>query len=144
MGLFSFFHNASDYVTPEHAALEQSGEFRETHASYHRRIVQVSCIFGVLGAMAGIALSISTALNEENARGVLLGPFLFGAAGLLFGVAVACLFAPRKFLTGPMGDKWMKLIGTKNVLAARIVCLIFGLIIVAPLVGFGLLFMFAD
>jgi hypothetical protein len=51
---------------------------------------------------------------------------------------MACLFAPREFLTGPVGQKWMKLIGTKSVLVARIVCLIFGLIVAAPFVAIGM------
>ena len=54
---------------------------------------------------------------------------MFGAVGLVFGVAVACLFAPSSFLTSSVGQKWMKLIGTKSVLAARIVCLILALLI---------------
>ena len=42
--------------------------------------------------------------------------------GGLRGVSVCCAFAPRRFLEGPEGTKWMELIGTKNVLTARFVC----------------------
>ena len=119
-----------------------AGESGQRHSAYHKRIILVSSVFGILGAAIGIIASIALAVDAKSGKdikGVLLTPFMFGAGGLLFGVAVACLFAPRDFLTGPLGKKWMKLIGTKSVLVARIVCLIFGLVILAPFVGIGLL-----
>lgn len=83
------------------------------------------------------------ASSGQDARGLLLAPFLFCAGGLLYGVAMACLFAPRDFLAGPLGEKWMKLIGTKSIFGARIVCLFLGLITMAPFVGIGLVMVFA-
>lgn len=76
-----------------------------------------------------IFLALSENGGQSEGAEILLAPVLFGAAGLLFGAAVACAFAPRSFLTGPAGRKWMKLIGTRNVLAARIVCLVLALIL---------------
>ena len=37
----------------------------------------------------------------------------------------------------------MEMIGTKNVVVARIVCLLFGLVVAAPVVGLGLLLLLA-
>ena len=146
MGLFDFYAKAGDYATPDPSALARAGESGRRHSGYHKRIVLVSCIFGVLGAVPGIiflVVAAGVAKAGNDLIGLLFAPFMFGAAGLLFGVAVACLFAPRDFLTGPLGEKWMKLIGTKSVLVARIVCLIFGLIIMAPFVAVGLVVAFA-
>ena len=55
-------------------------------------------------------------------------PLMFAVEGMVFGVSVACLFAPREFLTGPVGQKWMRLIGTESIVAARIVCLLITLL----------------
>jgi hypothetical protein len=54
-------------------------------------------------------------------------------------MALACLFAPHDFLTGPVGKRWMKLIGTKSVPVARLACGLFGLVVGAPLILSGLL-----
>jgi hypothetical protein len=81
--------------------------------------------------------------SGNDIRGIILAPIMYGAGGFFFGMAIMCLVAPRAFLTGPVGAPWMKLIGTKNVLVARIACLLFGLVVTLPLVGIGLLIAFA-
>ena len=96
----------------------------------------------VLGLIFAVAALCGPAPQEGTGK-VLLAPLLFGAAGCLFGAAVGCLFAPGDFLAGPIGRKWMDMIGTKNVVVARIVCLIFGLVVAAPVAGLGLLLLFA-
>ena len=40
------------------------------------------------------------------------------------GVAVGCLLAPDEFMDSPVGGQWLKLIGTKNRTAARLVCFV--------------------
>ncbi|MEI8381890.1 MAG: hypothetical protein WCJ09_17305 [Planctomycetota bacterium] len=70
---------------------------------------------------------------------VLIFPLLGGAGGALLGSGAACLFAPKEFLTGPIGLKWMRLIGTENIIAARIVCFVASVIV--PL-GIASLFLF--
>ena len=68
--------------------------------------------------------------NPRETKIILMAPFLAGIIGILEGVAVTCLFAPRAFLVGPVGQKWMSLIGTKSVLGARITCAV--LILAVP------------
>jgi hypothetical protein len=145
MGLFSlfrFYEKTGEYMTPDPTAVEKAGELGERHATYHRRIVLVGGIFGAIGAALGLALSIGTSTADKadkDVKGILLAPLMFAAAGVLFGVAMACLFAPTEFLMGPVGRKWMKLIGTESVRGARLTCLIFGLVVMAPFVGCGLI-----
>ena len=139
MGLFSFFRGASGYVHPDPGAVQLGGENAPRSASYHKKMVWISCLCGALGATVGLAASVAIVQSAEPARGVLVAPFTFCAAGLLLGAATACLFAPREFLTGPFGKKWMKLIGTKNVLAARIACFALAAIIAGPLIGLAVL-----
>jgi len=142
MGLFDFFRGASDYVHPDPAALDQAGETGPRHAAYHQRIVWISSACGMIGAILGIMTSVGLVQSDKSGRGVLLAPFMFGAAGLLLGAATACMFAPRAFLTGPLGQQWMKLIGTKSVLVARMVCGVWGLLIGGPLIAIVLLILF--
>jgi hypothetical protein len=139
--LFRFYKEASKYIPPDPAAVEEAGEDQERHLNYHQRIVVIACLSGALGFAGGLAYSIAGAGNPQ-AKGVLAAPFMLGAVGLLFGACVACLFAPRAFLTGPVGRKWMKLIGTESVAGARFVCALFALVIAAPVVGIGLLLAF--
>ena len=132
MGLFRFFWEAGKYVEPDEAVSEESGPDAPRQIAFHRRVVVVSVLFGLLGAACGVGMILlALAENEGDGGGAefLLAPLLFGAAGLLFGAAVACALAPRSFLTGPAGRKWMQLIGTQNVLVARIVCFLLALII---------------
>ena len=133
-GLFrKFFEEATGYIEPNSEAVERLGETAPKHATYHKRIVVVSIIFGVVGVVAGICFLVSEWWSQHDGSkgGLWLAPIMFGAAGVLFGAAFACLFAPKEFMVGPMGQKWMTLIGTKNILAARIVCLVVALVPVA-------------
>lgn len=104
--------------------------------------MQVGCAFAILGVLVGLFTSAVVASDVKSAKdvkGLLLVPVLYGAGGFVFGMALTCLMAPRSFLTGPVGRPWMKLIGTQNVAVARVVCLLFGLLVTAPVVGMGLL-----
>jgi hypothetical protein len=88
-----------------------------------------SSLFGAIGVGLGVAVDVLA--WQEGTEGkedafvymAIVFPLALAVAGLLFGVAAACAFAPRKFLAGPVGRKWMKLIGTKSIAAARLVCL---------------------
>jgi hypothetical protein len=115
------------------------------HANYHKQIVFVGGCFAALGVVVGLltaAAAASDAKSGGDGRGIILAPVMFGAGGFVFGMAIMCLVAARAFLTGPVGAPWMKLIGTKDVLVARIACLLFGLVVTVPLAGIGLLIAF--
>jgi hypothetical protein len=145
MGLFKllrFYGEASSYVTPDATAITEAGDDAGRHIRYHRRIVLLSGVCGGVGAAAGVAFMIAGGRPGDDTHGLYLAPLMFGAAGLLFGAAVACLVAPRAFLTGPVGRKWMALIGTTSVPVARAACLALGLIVTLPVVGLGLLIAF--
>ena len=113
-----------------------------SQANYHRRIVAVSSALAVIGGIVGIAISllmIGQVQNGREVRGLFVVPGMFAVGGFMFGMALMCLFAPREFLNGPAGRKWMALIGTQNITAARIVCFLFGLVITVPVVALGVL-----
>jgi hypothetical protein len=138
MSLFDFFRKAPEFIEPDARALEQSGDNRPRHAAYHKRIVKLAIIFGIVGAVGtGIAVLFVAAGPRagRDLKMIILAPVLFGIGGAFFGTAIACLIAPRDFLEGPVGQKWMKLIGTRNVLVARIVCILVALVGLLPLVA---------
>ena len=105
--------------------VEAAGDDAELHPTYHRTIVLMGGVFALLGALASVFV-VAQLLHEsgENTRiKMIVGPPIFmTVAGFCFGVAAACLVAPTSFLTGPLGRKWMKFIGTQSVPAARVVC----------------------
>jgi hypothetical protein len=79
-------------------------------------------VFMFLGCFAAVAFGIFEWKTPFNILAVGIGGACCVAAGLSFGIAVGCLFAPLDFLLSPIGGKWLKMIGVKSVLAARIVC----------------------
>jgi hypothetical protein len=132
--LLGFFDSAAKYATFDRQSIAEAEVVRS--ASIHRRIVLAGACFGLIGAGLGIAMLAvfgGKALEKEGAK-VLLAPLMFAAEGTVLGAATAILFAPRWFLTGPAGQKWMKLVGTQSVLSVRIVCSIFLLLLVAIVV----------
>lgn len=141
MGLFSFFTDAVGFVQPDPDKVARCGDLGTRHAAYHKRIVLVSCICGGIGAVVGIVFLgyawFDPKLKPNDRSAAFMAPFLCGAAGILFGAAAACLFAPDDFLEGPLGQKWMSFVGTKNVVVARAVCAFISLGVTIPLVWLG-------
>jgi hypothetical protein len=138
--LLGFFKEANKYTSPDEDAVVKAGSEAPRHASFHRRIVTVSVIFGLMGAALGvgmIVLAVGQKAAQEDGAKILLAPLVFAATGLVFGVSVKCLFAPRSFLVGPVGQKWMKLIGTDSTVVARVVCLLFTMLLLGLIALMG-------
>jgi len=130
--LLGFFEEARKYASPDEDAVARAGPETPRHVSFHRRIVAVAILLGLVGAAFGVWLIVVAAGENtaaKDATKILLAPLVFAAAGLVFGVSVTCLFAPRSFLTGPVGQKWMQLIGTQSTAVARVVCLLFTMLL---------------
>jgi hypothetical protein len=132
---FRFFSGATKYISEDPAALKAAGKEAPQQLAYHRRVVSFGALFGVVGVLLGIPV-VAELYRETGGNphghevlGLIAAPMATGVAGACFGVAMACLFAPRYFLEGPVGKKWMRFIGTNNVAVARIVCLLVGLAI---------------
>ena len=107
------------------------------HAKYQRRIVRLTLCSGICGLLLGLALSLVQCVQgaPRCLEGLLRVPPLCGVIAVFFTLAVACLVVPGDFLEGPFGQSWMRIIGTKTVLGARIACLLFVLVITLPLVA---------
>lgn len=136
--LLGFFREASRYAELEEVAVSLVGEDGPGHSSYHRGIVACAAVLGVVGAGLGIAmLAYDGEIPERDRNKLLIAPLMFAAIGVVFGTALACLFAPRAFLEGPVGRKWLDLIGTDSIATARIVCLLFTLLLAAVVGFFG-------
>lgn len=125
--MIHFFDKAGEYAAPDSDKVAAAGEDAPRYVSYHKRIVVVSAIFGLLGAAAGLVFLYFAATGkapakESDSGKIILAPVMFGAMGLIFGVSLMGLFAPTAFLNGPVGEKWMQLIGTKSTLFAKFLC----------------------
>jgi hypothetical protein len=122
--LLDFLKAAAGYIRPETTDLEEFDAAESQAVRYHRRVVVSGGVGGIILTIAGTTGVVLEGWRKNELALLLMMPFLSGVAGILLGVAGACLFAPREFLTGPVGRKWMALIGTKSVFVARIVCAI--------------------
>jgi hypothetical protein len=125
--LMSFLGGAADYISADKECLNEAGEVGPKHRRYHRVIIATCVFFGLIGFVIGVAFIIALPNHKHEAKDFgkyLLAPLIFLVEGLIFGVSLACSFAPTSFLKGPVGRKWMQLIGAESVLVARIVCLI--------------------
>jgi hypothetical protein len=127
MRLFEFYRQLRGLARPDHGDVERAGEAGARHAAYHKRVFLVGGAVGVLGLALGLLLVILWVAREGWSIQVVRGlPLVltFGAYGFLLGMAVMCLVAPEDFLTGPVGRKWLEVVGARRILAVRIVCLI--------------------
>ena len=143
--MLDFFKEATTYIKPDPEALREAGDSAPHQLGYHRRIIAMSGFGAVVGAIAGIVMSVlmsGTPQAERDLKLLLLFPIIVAVVGTLIGTSISCLIAPEEFLRGPVGSKWMQLIGTKSVLVARIVCLIIGVIMPAALLIFFMVFPF--
>ena len=110
------------------------GESAPRHRSYHRVIVVCGAIGGLFGLIGGIIGAIAmyrfhaAAQHANDAYIAFLSPILTAAAGMLAGASWACAFAPTSFLNGPLGTKWLKLIGTRNLVVSRVIALVVGIV----------------
>ena len=127
--LLDFLKAATGFIRPDATAVDEAGESSVVAARYHRRIVVIAGVCGLIAAIAGVTGALMAPPNEKEMKMFLMAPLLSGIAGILEGVAVTCLLAPQAFLVGPVGQKWMSLIGTKSVLGARITCAVLALAI---------------
>lgn len=142
MELFDAIQQIADAANSTPQTADPADADAARHARYHRKIVFVGGCCAALGIVLGLLTSVIVANEVKSSKDikvVILAPVMYGAGGFVFGMALMCLMAPRAFLTGPVGRPWMKLIGTESVAVARIACLLFGLVVTAPLVGIGLL-----
>jgi hypothetical protein len=135
--LFSFISGARKLSSAD-ADLAGADDGARTHRRWHRKIVTSAALFGLGGLILSVP-AIMQMVAEQKGRPLTRGdlktftaaPLILGVAGTCFGAAAACLFAPRAFLEGPLGRKWMRFIGTRSVGAARLVCLMVCVAVVA-------------
>jgi len=122
------------------AASEQTENESKLYEKYQTWIVRVGFIFGFVGLIAG-GIATASLANDANdpihPTELVRLPLLGGASGFFLGMSIMCAVAPKEFMTGPIGQKWMRLIGTKNVLVARIACIVFGVLGLAVMAGLG-------
>jgi hypothetical protein len=74
--------------------------------------------------------------NLKELLGILAGlPIL----GIILGFTTACLFAPNRFYKGPIGRKWLRFIGVRQIAIARFVCFCVLSIAIAIILFFALI-----
>lgn len=138
--LFKFVNAAVAHARLEPDLARRAGDSAARHRSYHWRVV---CIAIATGIMIGVSVTYKL-LHEKSDDGLgkyhmYVAPFFFGAVGVVLGAALGCLIAPREFLVGPIGERWMSFIGVKRPVLARFVCgaavLILAAILVLLLLG---------
>src|SRR5262249_53855232 len=112
-----FLYAARDYLEPNARDVENAGQAGRRHSAYHRYVVRSGIACGVVGLVLAVAFPVR---GDDHLETTLT----FGMAGGVFGVGLVCCFVPQEFLTGPVGRKWMKLIGVRSVVAARIACVL--------------------
>lgn len=105
---------------------EDSGIFR----AYLAIVKKLATIAGVIGVIAGICFSVLAFFSRDDfktreLRGLFMMPVISGliTSGMVLGTAL--LFASSRFFLTAEGIMYLGMIGTRNVLCARIVILIF-------------------
>jgi hypothetical protein len=136
--ILDFLKAATGYIKPDAADLDEVGGIESQASRYHTRVIIAAAVCGVIVSIAGTVGALMEKGSEKDLKILLTAPLLFGVAGILLGVAGTCLVAPNEFLAGPIGRKWMALIGTKNVFIARIVCGILVMIFLGAIIALAM------
>jgi LSD1 subclass zinc finger protein len=94
--------------------------------SYHRTVIAFAIVGGVFVAAVAVVLFFRAVARErETLRLILLpAPVVGFVVGMIWGFAAACLLAPGSFYETPRGQAWLRRIGTRSSLVARLVCLV--------------------
>ena len=141
--LFLIIKEFMSYHEPDAVALTECGVDRERYLLWHRRFVRVATTFAILAGAAILVVVIYALATEPQNRPTLgkiggndppgafkmvfaaiIGPPCGFVFGWIFGATLACLIAPRDFLLGPVGRRWMGFVGTSNIYVAKVVCVI--------------------
>lgn len=97
----------------------------------HKRILRWGAITGLVTSVCWMGLTTLSAIRQMNPNDpeewvVVLAIPAFGLAtffaGIFVGVSSACAITPTWFLLGP-GERWIKFIGTRNMVMARVICI---------------------
>ena len=147
--LVRFFLAAPTYAKVSPADLDDARIDADRHRGYQKRIVAVGAAFGILSLVpSGVLVwrmveEGGFSMDLDILKKVALLTLASAVFSTSVGVAVGCLFAPREFLEGPLGRRWMAFIGPESVAAARVVCLlvVLGLAGVAGFAGLGFVWM---
>jgi hypothetical protein len=114
----------------------RTGISTEDDARIHRRLIRIGYVFGAVGLLPGIVLMIGAVVLgiaggiQGDPNGFVVALYATTFLGLPFalfavGAGIGLLFAPRRFLEGPYGERWLKLVGTRHIPSARCVCYVF-------------------
>jgi hypothetical protein len=132
--LLDFLKAAVKYAQVDPEELENEAVSSQDVA-YHKRLVRLAGSFGVTGLLVGIFAWVPELQREVRGdmsgsrfMAYLIAPIMGLIGGILFGVSMACLFAPARFFESSLGERLMRLVGTKSVVLARIVSMIVGLL----------------
>jgi hypothetical protein len=126
----------SEWIRP-FLELSDEEEANPEIVRHHRRILRWGATTGFINSFAWTSLCL-LALLENNIRTgdwddawmYLFAPVLAIASffgGTFVGVPLALAISPKWFLTGPAGERWMGLIGTRKLVLGRFICVIGGL-----------------
>lgn len=126
--LYEFYSNVEDFVKSDTAG---------TGGRYQHIVIAAGGLWGVIMALISLVILVCYAKPQAFRLGYLLSPAILFMIGAIAGVSVTCTVAPRSFLSGPAGRKWMKLIGTERVVVARLVCGCLSILFVGLLVLFA-------
>jgi hypothetical protein len=132
-----FSREASTFLGKSEQLIEQDSA-RDTYTSdvlrhSYRRILLFAAlfpiVFGVIAPIAVPCIVFHTGeyRGEKLAAALVTGILISLGASFFYlfaGVAFGCLLAADEFMDSPVGRQWLKLIGTENRTAARVVCFI--------------------
>src|SRR5262249_26188392 len=119
-----FIRTALRFRQPDHDAVQQAGDDASRQVATYKAIVRFTGAVAGVCVLAGIILAALHWQTAEDRAFVVCLPIMGLFCGSLVGVSLALLFAPREFLLSPVGRKWLGLIGVRNILVARVVCVI--------------------
>ncbi|MEL7499657.1 MAG: hypothetical protein AAFN77_18785 [Planctomycetota bacterium] len=109
---------------------------------YSKVMTIVTWVSAGVGAVLGTGVILMAASQGERVtkNTLYFAPFIFGALSYMAGMAFSFLFAPTNYLESDSGQKWLKMVGTKTILSARIACGIMAALVVGLFAAIAIAF----
>jgi hypothetical protein len=131
-------------TTRFHVPAKGGGRYDPAHIRIHKIVVGVGLAFGALGVLAALGFAAGSVIvalsakNLESAAVTLIGipvSFLIPPGCYFIGTSMALVFAPTRFLRGPIGQKWVKIAGVKSPILARLLFILIVVLVVGIVVA---------
>lgn len=137
-----FAHDEGDNPEPLDDFVNELIEASGKQGRFFRVLYITSALSGAALCVAAVVMVVVQSAQEGNAprlSKLMFLPITAFCTGVIGSASLFMTLAPNRIWELPLGEKWRKVVGTKNLLVARTICGFISLLIVGIIAGFAYL-----